>query len=74
MHTKTRTPGQVAYDLDCQRCPFYAHGDKRASWSELTDVARWSWERNPTPRAYTHESLRAHECRTLTDYPDGTLA
>ena len=46
----TKTPGQLAYEADCDADPLYPDGSKRKTWAELTDVARWSWEKLPTPR------------------------
>ena len=45
-----KTPGQLAYEADVARRPLYSHGQPRRTWAELCHVARWSWERNPTPR------------------------
>lgn len=44
--------GKAAYEEDCRRQPRYPDGRLRASWEQLPEYARWSWERNPTPRAY----------------------
>lgn len=44
------TPGQIAYDADCHARPRYHDGALRKTWAELPEYARWSWERNPTPR------------------------
>ncbi len=52
----TKSPGQLAYEADCAADPFYPDGSKRKSWAELTDVARLSWERNPTPRSKQREA------------------
>lgn len=53
------TPGQNAYEEDCSRQPRYADGTERKSWAQLGDVERWSWERNPTPRATQTEEKAA---------------
>ena len=45
-----KTPGQLAYEADVRACPAYHDGTPRSSWEGLSDIARWSWERNPTPR------------------------
>lgn len=42
--------GKEAYDLDVEARPLYHDGTPRKSWDQLSDVARWSWNRNPTPR------------------------
>lgn len=54
-----KTPGQIAYEEDVRRCPLYHDGTPRRSWSSLCEVARWSWERNPTPRAHALTKERA---------------
>jgi hypothetical protein len=46
----TRTPGRVAYESDVRAEPTYHDGTPRRTWEQLSDVARWSWERNPLPR------------------------
>jgi hypothetical protein len=46
-----KTAGQQAYETDVAREPNYHDGTPRRSWRELGEVERWSWERNPTPRA-----------------------
>lgn len=46
-----KTPGQIAYEEDVMRCPRYPHDRSwRPIWAELSDFAKKSWERNPTPR------------------------
>jgi YD repeat-containing protein len=50
-----RTPGQLAYERDLERQPTYHIADHgtdapRPAWHELSDIARWSWEQNPTDR------------------------
>ena len=50
-----KSPGQIAYETDCQRKPYYhprIYGTLilRCSWQELSAIAKWSWEKNPTPR------------------------
>jgi hypothetical protein len=47
-----KTAGQTAYELDCLRAPRYHDKTERAAWDRLPEYARWSWERNPTPRDY----------------------
>lgn len=59
MANDQKTPGQLAYEEDCRRCPHHHDGSPRRAWSEIGDVARWSWERNPTPRDYGTERARA---------------
>jgi hypothetical protein len=45
-----KTAGQIAYEQECEVMPRYHDCTHRLSWHELSDIARWSWERNPTPR------------------------
>ena len=42
--------GRLAYEEDCRRHPRYHDGSPRRAWDDLSEHARWSWERNPTPR------------------------
>lgn len=42
--------GQAAYERDLVKSPRYHDGKPRPSWVKLDDLARWSWERNPTDR------------------------
>lgn len=51
-HPSSTTPGQIAYEIDCERKPNYHTGQTRKTWAELGEVERWDWERNPTPREY----------------------
>jgi hypothetical protein len=46
-----KSAGQLAYELDVVLDPNYHDGSPRKKWEELDDISRWSWERNPTPRA-----------------------
>jgi hypothetical protein len=53
----TKTPGQIAYETDCARKPFYHPRVDgiliaRRPWDQLGAIERWSWERNPTPRQW----------------------
>jgi hypothetical protein len=63
----TRTPGQLAYEADCERNPHHEDGSLRRTWAEIGDVARWSWERDPQPRDWTkpHRQACAHHIRNL---------
>lgn len=45
-----KTAGQTAYEADCAARPLYCDGTARRTWADLDDIARLSWERNPTPR------------------------
>lgn len=51
----SKTPGQIAYEQELEVAPEYWHGAKRKTWWQLSEVARDSWERDPTPR---HPALR----------------
>jgi hypothetical protein len=50
--TNTKSPGQAAYEADCAACPIYHDGGKRPAWEGLSEIARWSWERSPSPRPH----------------------
>lgn len=60
-----KTPGQLAYEADCALQPNYGprdghqEGMPRKTWDQLSDIARDSWERNPTVRAYHRPVDRA---------------
>jgi len=41
-----KTKGQIAYEEDVLNRPTYYDGEPRKHWSELCDVAQWSWERH----------------------------
>ena len=41
--------GQLDYESDLQRRPLYHDGKPRKAWSQLPELARWSWEREPKP-------------------------
>lgn len=43
------TKGQRAYEADLLRWPNYHDGKPRRAWSQLSEIARWSWEKNPYP-------------------------
>jgi hypothetical protein len=46
-----KTAGQRAYESDLKTTPNYHDGGPRPAWDRLDQVARWSWNRNPTPRS-----------------------
>lgn len=50
-----KTPGQLAYEADCEERPRYHDNTPRPSWAALDDVTRQSWELKPQPR--THGTL-----------------
>ena len=45
-----KTTGQTAYEAELNAKPLYHDGTARKTWAELDDLARWTWEKNPTPR------------------------
>jgi hypothetical protein len=45
----TLTP-EAAYEADRLAHPLHHDGTARALWADLSDIARESWRRNPTPR------------------------
>lgn len=48
--TNEKSAGQLAYERDVARFPRYYDGVSRPTWNRLSEVARWSWERNPVDR------------------------
>ena len=44
------TAGQRAYETELKARPTYDDGTPRRTWGALPEWARWTWERNPTPR------------------------
>ena len=50
MTRNEKTDAQLAYETDCQNKPTYPDGRRRKPWADLHEVARYSWERNTTPR------------------------
>ncbi len=75
-----KTPGQLAYEEDCRRCPRHDDGSARPTWDGLSAVyvettaqaIRGTWERNPTPRQW-QTSNQNHRSPAHRDYtgPDG---
>ena len=46
---KQKSAGQQAYERDLQVMPNYPHNNTpRPQWDRLNEIARWSWDRNPT--------------------------
>lgn len=45
-----KSPGQLAYERDLAAQPSYDGGARRPGWDRLGDIAKTSWERNPTDR------------------------
>lgn len=50
-----KSAGRLAYEADLVSCPIHEDGTQRPAWDGLSDVARWSWERNPEPREYVRK-------------------
>jgi len=50
MEKKSSSPGQLTYERDLAAQPHYGDGAPRPGWDRLGDVAKDSWERNPTDR------------------------
>lgn len=50
MSETTKSPGQIAYEAECAIAPTYPDGGRRKTWHQLSELARASWEKNPTPR------------------------
>ena len=55
-----KTNGQLAYERDVSIEPRYNDGSPRKTWDELDEIARWSWERNPTVRAQPKRQTYGH--------------
>lgn len=51
-NTRREAMGALAYAQDCHAHPKYDHGQTRALWRDLSDIARLSWERDPRPRSW----------------------
>ncbi len=64
IRSETKSPGQVAYERDITREPFYHDGTPRSTWLRLADIARESWERNPTARASGQSDVREESVET----------
>jgi hypothetical protein len=47
-----KTPGQIAYETDVDRCSLYQDGTPRKTWDQLADWMKDDWERHPEPRQY----------------------
>lgn len=48
--TETKSQSQIDYEADVSRKPTYHDGTPRKTWSELSAIARWSWERGSAKR------------------------
>lgn len=48
------TAGQKAYELELTVWPYYHDKQPRKTWDQLCDIAKQSWELNPTPRRMNH--------------------
>lgn len=53
-----KSPGQIAFENDVAMMPTYDDGSARHKWSEIGDMARLSWERNPSPRPHMYEHYK----------------
>lgn len=60
-----KSGGQLAYERDLAAQPNYQDGKKRPGWDRLGDVAKDSWERNPTDRILPKATLVSSK---LDDY------
>lgn len=40
-----KSQGQLDYEIDVKRVPFYEDGTPRKTWEQLSDIARYSWEK-----------------------------
>ncbi len=58
--------GREAYEDDVRRCPTYVDGTARDTWEQLSDLARTSWNRDPTPREYRTSAASDLACTTET--------
>lgn len=63
-----KTAGQIAYEKECESIPVYHDKTPRKTWAELSDIARWSWDRKPTPRG---QRTRFIEMLTIPDGYNG---
>ncbi len=52
--------GQQAYEEDVRRHPNHHDGTPRPDWDKLLDIAKWSWNRNPTPRDWKTPAEAGH--------------
>ena len=63
--THNQTPGEIAYIEDVRRRPTYDKGAPRPTWAQLDTHAKWSWEREPTPRGW---DVAYTDVSTVTEY------
>jgi hypothetical protein len=42
-----KTQGQIDYEMDVESTPTYHDGTLRKQWSELSEIAQYSWNRCP---------------------------
>lgn len=45
--------GREAYEEDCRRNPTYHDGTPRRLWDEISEIAQYSWNRDPRPRTFS---------------------
>jgi hypothetical protein len=71
---KGKTAGRAAYERDLAKTPRYHDGSKRPSWDKLSDIARDSWERNPTDRnTGTSDDERDARARAIRNERDDAV-
>ena len=61
IRSESKSAGQVAYERDVAREPLYHDGTPRSTWSGLEDIARESWEKNPTVRTREPGDVREED-------------
>ena len=42
--------GKEAYEVELKARPNYETGSPRPTWDKLSEIAKYSWNKNPTPR------------------------
>ena len=40
---RIQSKARLAYEAEVEKRPTYPNGERRKTWAELSDVARWSW-------------------------------
>ncbi|WP_315792300.1 MULTISPECIES: hypothetical protein [unclassified Bradyrhizobium] len=56
-----KTDGQLAYEAELLIWPNYPDGAPRKTWDRLSEIAKGSWEKNPTPRKVNATPEREQE-------------
>ncbi|MGU4702483.1 hypothetical protein K6L09_38120 [Burkholderia cepacia] len=62
-----KSAGQLAYERDLAAQPNYEDGARRPGWDQLGDVAKDSWERNPTDRKLPETHQVQYVIRSLSE-------